>query len=212
VVSELGVENQYSKAASQELTALVVQSDAVITTPSTAILEAMLLERPVAALDYHNAPTFVPTAWTVSAKDHLGPVLSELLKPTARKMAFQRDCLRDCLRCDGAAAPRVVALLRKMVRLAAIAKGNGTRLKLPSNVIEAGAYQWGTCQAPRLDQLYPDHEAFQESDIVALQLKVARLESERTRLQSQLNTRSIIRSLVSRMCQQWKRKRRSQVV
>jgi len=51
----------------------------------------MRLGRPVAALDYHNVPRFVPTAWTISARHHIPQVVAELLNPPATKMAFQRD-------------------------------------------------------------------------------------------------------------------------
>jgi hypothetical protein len=66
VVRELDVQNQFAHAASEELAAVVGRVDAVISTPSTAILEAMLLRRPVAALDYHNVPRFTHPGWAAN--------------------------------------------------------------------------------------------------------------------------------------------------
>jgi hypothetical protein len=212
VVNELGVENQYEKAVSQELTVLLNQVDAVITTPSTAILEAMLLKRPVAALDYHNVPRFVATAWTISAKDHIQSVVNEVLDPPPRKLAFQRDCLNDCLRCDGNSAPRVAALIREMVRLAHAAKTQGSPLKLPPNMLQCPCQLVGTNQAPPLDELYPEHSVFREKDIVSLQLKIARLESEKAGLQAQVKARNIPAFVVSTLYRWWKKPRRSKAI
>ncbi|MCG3148771.1 MAG: hypothetical protein PCFJNLEI_02218 [Verrucomicrobiae bacterium] len=115
VADSLGVANQLQEVATGELAAQVEQADAVISTLSTAMLEAMLLGRPVAALDYHNVPRFVPTAWTITAKEHIAPVVDEILRPPATKLTFQNDCLHDCLRLDGPAAPRVAALIEAMI-------------------------------------------------------------------------------------------------
>jgi hypothetical protein len=185
VVEELGVENQYRQAASQELTALLKETDAVITTPSTAILEAMLLKRPVAVLDYHNVPRFLPTAWTVSAPQHLDAVIDELLDPSPRKLAFQQDCLNDSLFCSGPAAPRIARLLREMVRLAQEAKKQGSPLRLPANMVASEVSQMPNRPAP-LSDLYPEHPIFGETNVASLQLKLARLESENVRLKEQV--------------------------
>jgi hypothetical protein len=115
VAEALGVANQMHEVASVELAGQVEQADAVITTISTAMLEAMVLGRPVAALDYHNVPRFVPTAWTITARAQIAPVVEELLRPPATKFAFQNDCLHDSLRLDGPAAPRVAALIEHMI-------------------------------------------------------------------------------------------------
>lgn len=115
VAEAIGVVNQLQETASVELAGQVEEVDAVISTLSTAILEAMVLERPVAALDYHNVPRFVPTAWSITAREQIAPVVAELLEPPAVKLAFQRDCLADCLRIDGPAAPRVATVIGCMV-------------------------------------------------------------------------------------------------
>jgi len=199
VVSELGVENQYEKAVSQELTALLKQVDAVITTPSTAIFEAMLLQRPVAALDYHNVPRFVPTTWAISAPEHVIPVVNEILDPPARKLAFQRDCLNDCLRCDGPASPRVAALMRDIVRIARNSREQGIQLTLPANML-GFASGTATSKAFPLKELYPEQSVFSDSDIESLQLKLARLQSENVRLKSQLKSRNVPYLVFSKLC------------
>jgi len=116
VAEALGVANQLQEVASAELAGQVEQADAVISTLSTAMLEAMVLGRPVAALDYHNVPRFVPTAWTITAREQIAPIVNQLLSPLAVKLAYQNDCLADSLRFDGPAAPRVAALIEAMIQ------------------------------------------------------------------------------------------------
>ena len=164
VARELRVENRMNEISSLELAEVVEQVDAVITTPSTAMLEVMRLGRPVAALDYHNVPRFVPTAWTISARDHIAQVAAELLNPPATKMAFQRDCLADCL-CEGIAADRVALLIQQMINSEIPARPNGT--------------------PPQLGELYANASVYRETDVLALQARLARAESENSRLKAQ---------------------------
>jgi hypothetical protein len=208
VVSELGVENQFQQAASQELTALLEQVDAVITTPSTALLEAMLLNRPVAALDYHNVPRFVPTAWTISAPEHVGPVVTDLLHPESRKLVFQRDCLNDCLRTDSPSAPRVATLIREMARVAAAARKENQSVTLPPRMVQS-SFEAPQSGSVSMHDLYPEHEALADSDVCSLQLKLARLQSENTQLKQRIEARNIPAFLVSKMYRWWKEPPRS---
>ncbi len=191
----LGVANQMRETSSVELTEVVERSDAVITTISTAILETMLLDRPVAALDYHNVPRFVPTAWTISAPEHIAPVVSGILSPDARRMAFQRDCLHDCLECDGPAAPRVAALMERL------ASGESWSAEHPSAAASTRSNGSGGDGRVRphpalpLADLYPDQEIFAEQDVQRLQVRLARAEHDRDQLERALRQRSVAQRL-----------------
>lgn len=198
----LEVTNLMRETSSVELAEVVERSDAVITTISTAILETMILDRPVAALDYHDVPRFVPTAWTISARDHIAPVVSALLHPDARRMAFQRDSLRDCLECDGPAAPRVAALIERMAHAGA-ARRAGAVSRSPADRTTSGAAPNGAGvdasghagDVPSLAELYPDQPVFAELDVQRLQVRLARAEKDRERLERELNRRSVARRL-----------------
>lgn len=178
VAAEMAIDNQLNEISSLELTTLLEQVDAVVTTPSTAMLEAMLAGRPVAALDYHGAPRFVPTAWTISAREHIYPVISELLQPPASKMAFQQDCLADNLRADGHAAERVGSLLLKMVEAAKMNTG-GTQFP-PDMLEQRRTYHF--FMRPTLASLYPEQPVFQETELEKLQVRLARSDNENARL------------------------------
>jgi hypothetical protein len=189
----LGVETEFQAAASEELVAILERVDAVITTPSTALLEAMLSGRPVAALDYHNVPRFVATAWTISAAEQIAPVLAELLDAPARKMAFQRMCLRDSLECDGPSAPRVARLIGDLVAVARKLPATAP-FRFPANLLGTPI---ATVRAapPSLDELYPGQEVFANRDVRELQIRLARANKENERLRQALRERSLASGL-----------------
>lgn len=179
VAETLGVENQLRQVSSAELSAQLAQVDAAISTPSTAILEAMLAGRPVAALDYHACPRFQPTAWTINTPQHVDGVVGELLNPPAAKMHFQEVCLRDGLECDGSAAERVKLLMVKMIS-AARGHRNGS-LYFERNLVGREHFL-SPAPAVSVASLYPAAEVFQNLDVEALKVRLARAENENERL------------------------------
>lgn len=190
---ELGVQNQLQELASQDLVRVLAQVDAVITTPSTAMLEAMLLSRPVAALDYYNVPRFVPTAWTISAQEHIPTVVDELLTPSAAKLKFQEDCLQDCLWLEDRASARVGELIEKMVVAAHALRTSNSLFVLSPNLLDITAASISPAgkQCVDLSEVYPEQEIFEENDLQALQIRYARLNKEYEKLRNQLRTRDI---------------------
>lgn len=186
--TQLDVENQLRDLSGQELAQILSQVDAVITTPSTAMLEAMLLRRPVATLDYHNVPHFVPTAWTISAPMHIAPVINELLNPPGTRTSFQEDCLFDCLSCHSAASPRVGELMQRMVEIARDSRRSGEPLTLPSNMVfrslNIPAY-------PTLRELYPNQLIFHETDLQVMQIRYARLNKEYEWLKQKMESQKL---------------------
>lgn len=186
----LSVHNHLTALGTQELATILGAVDAVITTPSTAMLEAMLLSRPVAALDYFNVPRFVSAAWTISAKDHIVSTLHELLTPPASKMAFQQDCLADVLSHNLPAAPRVWQLMYQMIEVAEQQRQTQSRLHLPNTML-AGAKNYTRSGLLSLETIYPGQPVFADNNIQSLQVRLARLSKENDRLQSSLQSRSI---------------------
>ncbi len=97
------------------LYAQLAEVDAVISTPSNVILEAMLYGLPVAMLDYTNSPAYVSAAWTITARSHIPDVLDGLAAPPSVRLEWQRTLLRDQLACDSPATPRVIALMERLI-------------------------------------------------------------------------------------------------
>jgi hypothetical protein len=178
---ELRVENRLKALDTLELSGVLAEVDAVITTPSTAILEAMLASRPVAALDYFNVPRFVQSAWTITSADHLPKVVSELMAPPATRMLFQSECQRDSLRTDGSAAGRVGDLVTAMARIGQDCRTRRLPLHLSPCLVDSSASPHGS-PLPALTDLYPEHSTLQEQDAATLRLRLVRLEKEYARL------------------------------
>lgn len=184
VASILGVENRLGELSTRELAEVLYEVDGVVTTVSTTILEAMLAGRPTAALDYHNAPRFVPTAWTITCREQIEAVVREALDPPANKLSFQEDCLRDVLRCDGAAAGHVAELMEKMAEIARQQREQGLPLRLPADLLGMSAAGQGGGAA--LGALYPGQALFSEDDPQVLQSMLARANAEISHLRLQL--------------------------
>lgn len=130
---ELGVQNDPTGVNIGDLPAALKKADAVITMPSTAMLEAMLHGLPVATLDYHNSPHYVPAAWNIAAPVHLDHVAPELLDPPKPKMLFQNTALHDALECNTPATPRMTKLVDSMLADDVMASGT---VSLPRRILE----------------------------------------------------------------------------
>ena len=84
--ARLGVRNELSDDTGAELARMLGEVDALITTPSTCMLEGMLHSIPVALLDYHGCPSYVPAAWSITAPEFLDRVLPDLVSPPAVRL------------------------------------------------------------------------------------------------------------------------------
>jgi hypothetical protein len=196
LVSDLGIENQLKQFSPTELASLIQISDFVITTASTSILEAMLLNRPVAVLDYHNTPRFVQTAWTISSPEQIATIVSDLMNPPANKVAYQRDCLIDSLSFQIPSSPRAAELIKKMI--AYTRKNYPNQIVFPPNMLGMATdiiKQYGSFVPPSLEVLYPQLPSFQLTDINELQLMLARALKDKEKLENQVKTQGIRKSI-----------------
>ncbi len=172
--AEIDVDPTKSEWHGRDLGEVLRHMDAVITTPSTSMLEAMLLGLPVALLDYCNVPHYVPAAWRITAPNHLAPTLAELADPPAPKMLYQDSVLHDALECLTPAAPRLRALAEAMILAGDEAQRLGRPLVLPDRIIAYDAVAPAE-ERFRLDELYPGHPQFGAADLRALQVEVGHL-------------------------------------
>ena len=123
--SKIGVENSLSDLSGRELHDAIADCDAFITTPSTSMLEAMLQQKPVALLDYHQCPDYVQAAWTIHCVDAIEPTLNKLAKPESSRLHFQNALVFDSLQIAQPATDRLVQLIQLMF--------NACDQQLPSN-------------------------------------------------------------------------------
>ena len=156
--------------------------DAVITTPSTMILESMLRKRPTAVLDFHNSPCYFSTPWTIKTADQIGFTIGELAAPPKHKMMFQEFVLQDQLEFLTPAKPRMLELVEAMVAAGVEARQSGNGIKLPARMLLDP--QSGFVAVPdsfELRSLYSnnsgssngDQSAFQNREIDQLQIELA---------------------------------------
>ena len=189
--SELGVANQLQDLSGADLSSTLQQVDAVISTHSTAMLEAMRLGLPVAALDYHNCPNYLPTAWNIRCDEDLEGVVIELLNPAPRKLFFQDTMLADALFedvVDETATDRLEKLVITMLQIAADQRAGTVALKFPPKLLADRATI--PCQFP-LAQVFPDVPEFLNHNTEELQAELAHTRREiehLLRVQAQLQS------------------------
>ncbi len=187
---EIGVDSTVTDLTGRQLAEVLENVDAMITTPSTSMLEGMLLGLPVASVDYCNVPAYVQPSWRISAADHIMPTLEELVSRPAPKMLFQDTALHDSLECRTAAAPRMVKLAERMIASGRNARETGGRIDMTWS-LEGGAHSvpWPESANPfDPSALHPGHAPFAERDLRGLQVEVSHLRQHAAALERQVRS------------------------
>ena len=196
LASEIGVENSLSDLTGEELKAVLPGVDAVISTSSTAMLEAMQMGLPTALLDYHNCPHYVNAGWRIFSPEHIGQTLAQMLRPTPARLMFQQLQLEDTLYLESNASERFADLANLMLKLAGqqIASGQTNSpdaLSFPANLLESPAP--AVCEFNH-SRVYENADEFLIDDKTALQVElshsrreIAHLQRELTQLSSELD-------------------------
>lgn len=128
---ELDVESNFEKPLAEVLSS----AKAVITTPSTLILESMYAQKPVAVLDFTNSPHYVQSAWNISSCNQIEPTVAEILDPPSPKMVFQEASMRDSLQTIEKASFRMQRLVTSMIKIGKKCRAKGEELKFPPNIL-----------------------------------------------------------------------------
>jgi hypothetical protein len=134
--SEIGVNNSSAADSGKTLPEILASVDAVITTPSTLALEAMLVGLPVVLLDYTNSPAWVPAAWSITARSHIADVVPRLVAPEYSRLHWQRHLLAQNLQMSEPAAERMVRLCREMIRLAHDCRASKKPVAFPERILD----------------------------------------------------------------------------
>lgn len=174
--AEVGVTNELRDTTGADMASVLETVDAMITTPSTSMLEGMLQGIPVALLDYNNAPHLVPAAWRITAPQHRDQVFAELLNPPQEKLHYQQHLLNDALECHSPALPRMVELCWRMRQHAQQQAAAGQRIRFPARLLNP-PYPVPPAAPASMDYaaLFPENPLFADTDVVRLQAEVADL-------------------------------------
>ena len=171
----LEVDNQLNDLSGLELAEQLEHVDAVITTSSTAMLEAMRLEKPVALLDYHATPRYVPAAWTITHRSQIETVLKQLAEPDPARMNYQNFLLQDQLYSEGSSVARMSTLIRHMAESARqqLVEGAG-ELEFPAGMLPAvsGQTEWNA------KEIFEGYSEFNERDLERVQAQLAHARRE----------------------------------
>ncbi|MEM7454426.1 MAG: hypothetical protein AAF456_08715 [Planctomycetota bacterium] len=187
----IGVDNQLTDLCGTDLANVLKSVDAVVTTPSTAMLEAMLLRLPVALLEYNNNPHYIPAAWHIGNQSQIAPVFEGLVAGDATRMQFQNDVLRDSLLIEPAstATDRLVELIKGMLKVADLADGN--ELHFPAAMLGMPLTIEGEFNH---QSIYAGYAGFDTTDVAELQSQEAHsrrvidsLRAEINQLESELS-------------------------
>lgn len=181
----LGIDNTFSEKSTVELSTLIEDSDAVITTISTTILESQLLERPTVILDYFNTSNFVGTRWAIRHKSQMDSVITEILNPTKTDKIIQDFFLRQNIAFGvDSAAQRTAQLMLSMIEY----KRNNPGQGLPINLLKKSFYQ----QTMPLDveEISTEFLSERQSEVLLWKEVINRLKYENRQLEDRLKSRS----------------------
>ena len=136
----IGVSNELSDLSGREIQDSIAQCDAMITTPSTAMLEGMLQHKPVALLNYHRHPTYVPAAWNIHCPQSIDEVLRQLARPASECLHYQQTILADSLQVAQAASDRLIQLIHSILASAAQQTKTGKSLGFKANLLPVAGF------------------------------------------------------------------------
>jgi len=173
---EIGIDSAITRHSGPGLLDSLQAVDALISWPSTVMIDAMLLGLPVAVLDYCNLPHYVQPAWRITVGSQIAPTVTELMAPPPPKVLFQETMLHDSLECATPAAPRMIELAREMMRRGAEARAAGRPLDLSAPVLAGdGLPAFPPLASARLTELYPGQISFRKTDLAAMQVETEHL-------------------------------------
>jgi hypothetical protein len=111
VAEALGVSNDLLDSAAEAL----MRCDALITTPSSLAVEAMILGIPTLIFDPYACPILTPTAWHATSADSVMALLPSLVAPEARRASLQDVLLASIAPSDRESALRIRDVIRSVV-------------------------------------------------------------------------------------------------
>ncbi len=110
--------------------------NAVISTPSTLLLEAMKAGRPTAIIDYTGSPAYVQSSWVINHIAQMENIIKELIDPPTPKLKFQEVILKDSLQIDEPAGPKLARLAKKMIEQGIRCEAKGIPLYFAENLLD----------------------------------------------------------------------------
>lgn len=164
---QIGVDQDRLDVEGNEIHEVMRHVDAVISTPSTTVVEAMLLDLPTAIIDYTNSPKYVSAAWTISCSAHFDSVVRDLVVPEESSMVFQRQALADTLQHTESAKSRMIKLAEALIEIGKAARRDRLPLKFPARLLPEPVESGSTTELS-LKDIYPQRVGFAANEVESL--------------------------------------------
>lgn len=187
---ELDLETSFTSKKTAEITTQINESDIVISTTSTAIIEAMRCGKPVAKIDYFRNPELLPTTWNINKYDDIDYVLYQMSNLSLPMCWHQNFLLSSHCVNSTNAAERMADLVLQMIQ-----HKQESKLPLPKSIIpptDINGYSF-----PSPTSLYPHRKVLQSNDMEFLKNRLTRLELRNSLLKKELQRRSLGSLLLS---------------
>lgn len=170
LAERVGVENSTSDLTGAQLHDQLTNVDAVLSTPSTAVVESMLCGKPTALLNYFDCPSYLNLPWNVNHGSQLAAVVQQLQQAEDRKLHFQDQQLQQILYRESPASDRLILLVRAMQELAIEQVASGKTLSFAPNLLPMPV-----ASPTRFESraMFPETLEFNETDLIESQTQLA---------------------------------------
>jgi ubiquinone/menaquinone biosynthesis C-methylase UbiE len=181
--------NSDHRAQQEDIADALLSADALITTPSTLLIEGMLIGIPVCLLDYGNTPHYFKTSWQITAPSHIEPTLRAMQNPSPAENLFQEYALHDLCACETPAIPRLYQLMEKMIECGRQARLERKPLRFPPRIITRELSEIALPEnSYEFEKLYPSVEQERTNDLNSLRYEVRHLRKIIASRESYLNS------------------------
>jgi len=150
-------------------------ADFVISSPSTATLEAMSMEIPTCILDYSGSPELLHAAWVIRSKEFIAEELESLFTNDVRRMQLQRHLVHDQIRIDSPSSARISQLMLDMISIAERSRSEGRDLTFPASMVPGHDYSSQSPYHYAPERLFESHPLFSLSELADLNRELAEL-------------------------------------
>jgi len=194
---ELEVKSDIEDFTGADLYNVLTKVDAIITTPSTTILEAMAAGIPTVVLDYGNYPTYQYAAWKITCEKQIIPALEEIYEPSSKHLLYQEQILKDSLSAPGRASQRLAKLIEVMSHIG-FERSSGKHISIPPTILESDSFNnVALCDNFDLTDLYPNHSVFGKGNLPDKLRELQALREENNFLRAKLEKGSFSRLLTN---------------
>jgi len=175
LAESIGVENQLGDLSGGDVQEAIKASDVVITAPSTTMLEAMLLRKPVALLDFHHCPGYVPAVWSLNSRESIMPEMESLLQPAAAKLNLQDVILCDAMQVFESSVDRFERLAGAMFEAMEEQVESGRELAFAANMLCEKNY---VVDSFVHEKVFGQFDEFSRRELTELQAELAQARRE----------------------------------